>query len=106
MPANPDFEAPRTTAGGFAIPQSPVVVSAAAPPAPQAPPVAAAVPAPVPGSFTPGAQPPSAAIPAHTSEKRGIAGWLQRMTLPQDDGPNDLVGRLLSSTPPWFVSLI
>jgi hypothetical protein len=60
----------------------------------------------MPGSFTPGAQPPSAAIPGYTGEKRGIAAWLQRMTLPQDDGPNDLVGRLLSSTPPWFVSLI
>src|SRR5262245_17134578 len=103
MPANPDFEAPRTTAGGFAIPQSPVVVPGAAPPVPQTPPMAAAPAAPVPNSFTPGAPTPSAAIPAHTGEKRGIAAWLQRMTLPQDDGPNDLLGRLLSSTPPWFV---
>ena len=40
------------------------------------------------------------------ARNRAIGAVLQRFTLPQDDAPTDLLGKLVSSTPPWFISLI
>ena len=41
-----------------------------------------------------------------TARTAGIGAVVQRVTLPQDDAPADLLGKLVSSTPPWFISLI
>ena len=44
---------------------------------------------------------------AHSPQR--IAGWRRlsrRVTLPEDDAPADLLGKLVVSTPPWFISLI
>ncbi len=37
---------------------------------------------------------------------RAIGAVLQRFSLPEDDAPADLLGKLISSTPPWLISLI
>ncbi|HEX2476261.1 MAG TPA: prenyltransferase/squalene oxidase repeat-containing protein [Lacipirellulaceae bacterium] len=35
-----------------------------------------------------------------------VAALVGAITLPEDDQPTDLVGRLIGATPPWFVSVI
>jgi hypothetical protein len=103
MPANQNFEAPRTSGGDFVIPESPVVVPGAA----QSPPTNGSAPnEPLPMVWSPASQPRSAFNLAYTNANRGIGAVLQRVTLPQDDAPADLLGKLVSLTPPWFISLI
>lgn len=103
MPANPNFGAPRTSGGDFILPESPVVVPGAAPP----PPIAGGAPAaPVPTAWTPPSQPPSALNRVVNNANRGIGAVVKRVALPQDDAPADLLGKLVSLTPPWFISLI
>lgn len=81
MPANQDLNAPGTAGGDFLIPESPVVVPRVA-------------------------QPPSALNRAYKSTSRGVGAVVERVALPQDDTPPDLLGKLVSLTPPWFISLI
>ncbi len=104
MPANQDFEAPRTTHGDFVIPESPVVVPRTAQPPP--PIAGGASDAPLPTAWAPASQPASAFSRAYNGANRGIGTVLQRVTLPEDDAPADLLGKLVSLTPPWFISLI
>ena len=61
---------------------------------------------PLPTAWAPAPQPPSAVSRAYNSANRWLGAVLQRVTLPQDDAPADLLGKLVSSTPPWFISLI
>jgi Prenyltransferase and squalene oxidase repeat len=103
MPANQDFNVPRTSGGDFVIPESPVVVPTAA----QPPPTNGSVPnEPLPTVWAPPSQPPSAANRAHATASRGISAAVERVALPQDDTPADLLEMLVASTPPWFISLI
>jgi hypothetical protein len=105
MPANQDFEAPRTTGGDFVIPESPALIPRAAPQ--QQPTAATGGPdSPLPTAWAPASQPPSALSRVYNSANRGVGSVLQRVTLPQDDAPADLLGKLVSLTPPWFISLI
>src|SRR4029079_4690490 len=61
---------------------------------------------PLPTTWAPASQPTSALNRAYSNANRGIGAAVQRVALPQDDGPTDLLGKLVSLTPPWFVSLI
>src|SRR4051812_22683792 len=103
MPANQDFDAPRTSGGDFAIPESPVVVPQAAQ---RAPVPAGTLNEPLPTSWAPPSQPPSVLNRAYNSANRGVGAVVERVALPQDDAPTDLLGKLVSFTPPWFISLI
>src|SRR3954468_23295735 len=102
MSANPDLNAPQTSNGDFVVPNSPVVVPTAAPPAGNG------VPGnePLPTAWAPPSQPPSALNRALGNANRGIGAVVERVALPQDEKPTDLLGLLVSSTPPWFISLI
>lgn len=103
MSANQDFNAPRATNGDFVIPESPVVVPAAA----QPPSTNGSAPnEPMPTAWTPPPQAPSALNRAYNNANRGIGAAVERVVLPQDDSPTDLLGKLVSFTPPWFISLI
>jgi hypothetical protein len=103
MPANQDFNAPRTTNGDFVIPESPVVVPRAA----QSTTTNGSAPnEPLPTAWTPPSQPQSALSRAYNNANRGIGAVVERVALPQDDAPADLLGKLVSLTPPWFISLI
>lgn len=81
-----------------------MVVPKAAPP--PLPPTNGSMDVPLPTAWAPASQPPSAVSRAYNNANRGIGAVLQRVTLPQDDAPADLLGKLVSSTPPWFISLI
>src|SRR4029079_6171160 len=61
---------------------------------------------PLPTTWAPASQPTSALNRAYSNANRGIGAAVQRVALPQDDEPTDLLGKLVSSTPPWFISLI
>jgi Prenyltransferase and squalene oxidase repeat len=103
MPANQDLNATGTTGGDFLIPESPVVVPRAA----QPPTSSGSAPnEPLPTAWAPASQPPSALNRAYTTANRGVGAALERVALPQDDAPVDLLGKLVSLTPPWFISLI
>src|SRR6478672_4896781 len=103
MSANQDLNAPGTTNGDFLIPESPVVVAKAAP----VPTSNGSAPnEPLPTAWAPASQPPSVLNRAYNSANRGIGAVVERVALPQDDAPADLLGKLVSLTPPWFISLI
>ena len=103
MPANQDFDAPGTTGGDFVIPESPVVVPDGC--------AAAGETAVLRTSRCrrPGLRRRSRrrhSIALTTTRIAGLARLSSASTLPQDDAPTDLLGKLVSSTPPWFISLI
>lgn len=103
MSPNQDFEAQRITSGDFVLPETPA-------PAPQAGPQAAtngAVKLPsLPEAWAPSPQEPSAVSRGYNRANRWLGGIIQRATLPEDEAPADLLGKLVSSTPPWLISLI
>lgn len=99
MSVNHDYDAQQLTNGDAGVNQPPVYVSR---PAPQ--PVAAETE--LPRGFTPPAPKPSAFSRAYHGANRGLGAILQRFALPQDEEPDDLLGKLITSTPPWFISLI
>jgi hypothetical protein len=103
MPANQDLNAPGTAGGDFLIPESPVVVPRAAQPPPRN---GSASNEPLPTAWAPASQPPSAVNRAYNSANRSVSAAVERVALPQDDAPTDLLGKLVSLTPPWFISLI
>ena len=61
---------------------------------------------PLPTAWAPASQPQTAFNRAYTNANRGIGALLGRFTLPQDNAPADLLGKLVALTPPWFISLI
>src|SRR4029079_813270 len=61
---------------------------------------------PLPTTWAPASQPTSALNRAYSNANRGIGAAVERVVLPQDDGPTDLLGKLVGFTPPWFISLI
>jgi hypothetical protein len=60
----------------------------------------------LPTAWAPASQPSSVLNRAYSSANRGAAAVVERVALPQDDAPTDLLGKLVSLTPPWFISLI
>ena len=102
MPANQDFDASQDARGDFALPKSPAVVPGGAPPSVGGAPPGNALP----NAWAPPMQPPSAVSRAYDTANRNVTAAVQRVTLPQDDKSPDLLGALVSSTPPWFISLI
>jgi hypothetical protein len=103
MPANQNLNAPGATGGDFVIPESPVVISNAAPARTTN---GSAPNEPLPTDWAPTSQGPSALNRAYNSANRGVSAVVERVALPQDDVPADLLGKLVSLTPPWFISLI
>ncbi len=103
MSANQNFDAPPSTNGDFVLPNGPIALPNTASPLPAGDGVPAQS---LPVAWAPASQPPSAFSRAYDRANRGIGAVLQRVTLPQDDAPADLLGKLVFSTPPWFISLI
>jgi hypothetical protein len=60
----------------------------------------------MPAAFTRGPQAPSAASRGYNRANRWLGSLIQRVTLPEDEAPGDFLGKLVSSTPPWLISLI
>jgi hypothetical protein len=107
MSADQHFEAHPSANGDFAWQGPSAVAPSAAPAAPPTPPASGSSPnQPMPEAWAPAPRQPSALTRAYHGTNRGIGSILQRFALPEDDAPGDLLGKLISSTPPWFISLI
>ncbi|HEX3599543.1 MAG TPA: prenyltransferase/squalene oxidase repeat-containing protein [Lacipirellulaceae bacterium] len=61
---------------------------------------------PLPTALKPAVSQPSAFAGAFRGANRWVGSIIQRFTLPEDTGPVDPFGKLVASTPPWFISLI
>lgn len=61
---------------------------------------------PLPEGWMSAAQGPSSLKRGYDRANRWIGSIVHRVTLPEDDTPVDPFGKLVASTPPWFISLI
>jgi hypothetical protein len=126
MPPDPNFDLPRSTGDDFSWTRQALdLPPAAEPPAvknsgstngqPTAPVAASKAPASIVGAEPIPVMPArwSPTPPAHTGfsakfrKANGVLGGIiQKFTLPEDAGPADPFGKLVTSTPPWLISLI
>jgi len=102
MSPNQDIEAQGISGNDFAFSGSPVLV----PPAPPSPSELPAANPVLPDTWGPAASKPSLLTRAYAGANRSLGAVVQRFMLPDDNEPVDFFGKLISSTPPWLISLI
>ncbi len=66
----------------------------------------AAAPEMIPRAWTPPPPRPSAVVGGYHRLNDWVGSVIKRFTLPEDAGPVDPFGKLVSTAPPWFISLI
>jgi hypothetical protein len=104
MSANPNFGAHHLTGGDFLLPDASVLFPRPVQPASTN--GSAQTQSSLPQGWTAPAPKPSALSRAYQGANRSVGAVFGRFALPEDDGPADLLGKLVTSTPPWLVSLI
>src|SRR3954452_17767403 len=60
----------------------------------------------IPRAWTPAPSRPSAVVGGYHRLNDWVGAIIKRFTLPEDAGPVDPFGKLVSTAPPWFISLI
>ena len=103
MSVDQDFDPHRTADGDFAW-NAPL---AAVPPVASQP--GGAAPPPIPELPSGWMGPPAGPSPGNRffgRANRWLGSLVHRVTLPEDDAPVDPFGKLVSTTPPWLISLI
>jgi hypothetical protein len=60
----------------------------------------------IPRAWTPAPSRPSAVVGGYHRLNDWVGAIIKRFTLPEDAGPVDPLGKLVSTAPPWFISLI
>ena len=104
MSLDVNFEGPPSAGGDFVWVQGDAEVPGdAAPPLP--PPIPIVDPS-LPSAWAPPPPQQSGLSSAVRGANQWIGGVIQRLTLPEDSGPVDPFGKLVATTPPWFISLI
>src|SRR5262245_42597123 len=103
MAAGQEFESQSAARNGSPLNDVPVLVSQ---PEPKQAAVDSVKNAALPAAWMSAPKPPSVLSRVYDGANRGIGAVLQRFALPQDEVPTDLLGKMVSSTPPWLISLI
>jgi hypothetical protein len=104
MSANQNFDSPPMTGAGGQWQGPPVMVPKVSSPTPTNPGIGPN--GALPTGFTPTAPKHSLFSRAYQGTNRVAGSFLQRFALPQDSAPADLLGKVVTSTPPWLISLI
>src|ERR1700753_1192438 len=103
MPPDSQFDLPSTNGAEFAEGRLPTVMSPANGWQPAANPSAYE---PLPSAWAPPPARASAAVGGFHRLNNWVGSIIKRFTLPEDAGPVDPFGKLVSTAPPWFISLI
>jgi hypothetical protein len=103
MPPNPQFDLPSTNGAEFAAGPIPTVVTSVRGLRPSE---NAGAAEPLPKAWAPPPPRPSAIAGGYHQLNNWVGSIIKRFTLPEDAGPVDPFGKLVSTAPPWFISLI